>query len=149
MRFILTVVVIAALSVPAFAADENCEVVTLPKTVESKTLGEAAFHDAKIFLDSLYDTAPETVMTIADAPILAVMCTRETLLPTMRDLPIIQTGLPFSLSQNFDSPASGLLTIYDDGTAYRADYTGDPALGPDAAELKDLMEIFNLQRLTP
>lgn len=147
MKPILFLALIAALATPALAADD-CEVVTLPKGAGSKTLGEAKFHDAKIFLDSLYDDELETVTTVEDAPILAVMCTRKALLPTMRDLPIIKTGLPFSLSQNFDSPASGLLTIYDDGTVYRAEYTGDPALGPDAATLKDVMEIFNFQPLT-
>lgn len=147
MKPILSLALIAALATPALA-DENCEIVTLPKGAASKSRGEAKFHDAKIFLDSLYDDEPETVTTVEDAPILAVMCKRETLLPTMRDLPIIKTGLPFSLSQNFDSPTSGLLMIYDDGTAYRAEYTGEPALGPDAATLKDVMEIFNFQRLT-
>ena len=107
----------------------------------------AKFHDAGKFVDSVYDGEKGFQTKIDGSAILAVMCTRKSLLPTLRDLPLIKTGLPLSLSQDFDSPKSGLLTLYDDGTAYKADYTGPDDLAPNAKKLDSVMEIINLQRL--
>ena len=64
----------------------------------------------------------------------------------MRDLPILQTGLPLSLSQDFDSSTSGLLTLYDAGTDFKAEYSG-PDLSPeDEDKLRSTLEIFNFQK---
>lgn len=135
----------------AYADDTGCEVVTMNLTVTDKTednVRTAKFHDATKFIDSVYDDIDGHVKEIDGLAVLAVMCQRISLLPQLRDLPLIKTGLPLSLSQDFDSPDSGLLTVYDDGTAYKVDYTGPEALAPDADKLKDVMEVINLQRLT-
>ncbi|WP_371396383.1 hypothetical protein [Fretibacter rubidus] len=143
---------ILALTVGTAAlADDSCEIVTMDLTVSEKTednVRTAKFHDAKDFIDSVYDDTEGHIKEVDGKAVLAVMCERDTLLPQLRDLPLIKTGLPLSLSQDFDSTESGLLTVYDDGTAYRTDYTGPETLAPDTQKLKDVMEIINLQRLT-
>lgn len=148
MKYAIAFVLALGLSTTTFAADTECEAVTF-ETVEvdgvDKRMGR--FHSAGPVIDSLYDDAPGFVDLINDEPVVAIVCTRENLLPTLRDLPIIKTGLSFSLSQDFDSPDSGLLTITDNGKDYVADYTGPDALAPNADELSDVMSIFNLQRL--
>lgn len=153
MRYILSrtaAVLLLTLAMTSSAmAAQDCEVITLDNEKTTKAeVEDARFHNGSAFIESLYDEAPTRITEVDGAPIVAVMCKRNDLLPTLRDLPIIQTGLPFSLSQDFDSAESGLLTIFDDGTAYRAAYTGPPALGPDSNALDNVMEIFNFQRLT-
>ena len=130
---------------------DSCEVVTMELNVSNTTQDNARaakFHTSENIIESIYDDKDGFITAIDGNPVLAMLCTRESLVPTMRDLPLIKTGLPLSLSQDFDNPISGLLTIYDDGTAYKADYTGPDSLAPNASELNDVMEIFNFQRLT-
>jgi len=84
--------------------------------------------------------------TAQNKPIRAVMCPRARLIPTMRDFPVLQTGLPLSLSENFDDPKAELLTVFDAGNEFKAEYSG-PTLSPALeAELRDRLEIFNLQK---
>lgn len=146
---------IAALFMVSSAHASNsanaCEIVTMKLNLSNAAQEDARivqFHDAEQFVESVYDDKDGFVREIEGNAILAVMCTRDSLIPTLRDLPLIKTGLPLSLSQNFDSPESGLLTLYDDGAAYKADYSGPDSLAPNAAELNNVMEIFNFQRLT-
>lgn len=140
---------LALLSSPATAAEQSCEVVTFETvTTDGVDKRVGKFHDGGPVLDTLYDDKDGFLSFVNGEPIVAILCEREDLLPRLRDLPIVKTGWSFSLSQDFDAPDSGLLTIVDNGDAYTADYVGPDALGPDKADLADVMDIFNLQRLT-
>jgi len=107
---------------------------------------DGQFSGAAQFFESVYDEIPGHIETLAGLPVRAIICRRDNLVPTMRDLPLLKTGLPLSLSQDFDSTTSGLLTLYDAGTDFKAEYSG-PELSPeDRKSLGDTLEIFNLQK---
>ena len=130
-------------ALPSAAQSSFCEIVLMP---EGGTTSDGQFAEASTFLDSVYDGEDGYLETSFDIPIRAVMCEREDLIPTMRDLPILQTGLPLSISQDFDSTTSGLLTLYDAGAEFKADYSG-PVLTPqDEEKLRSTLEIFNFQK---
>ncbi|MGB0906129.1 MAG: hypothetical protein ACPGVT_01455 [Maricaulaceae bacterium] len=135
-------------NVTAFADD--CELIVMnPAKSDSQEaiLAAAEYHSAEAFLKSVYDADKDTIMTVEEKPIRAVMCTRENVVPTLRDLPLIQTGLPLSLSQDFNATDSSLLTLYDDGKDYKADYSGPALSKPDEKNLIEMLEVFQLQRL--
>jgi len=78
-------------------------------------------------------------------PIRAIMCKRKSVVPSLRDFPIVATGTPFMISQNFDSTESGLTTIYFKDGEFRSDYKGAELDDDTQAEMKDRLEVFNLQ----
>jgi len=125
-------------------ANANCEIVLMPNDGQ---IEDGQFVDAGAFIESVYDGNDDGHMLMfGDLPIRAVMCTRENLVPTMRDLPLLKTGLPLSLSQDFDSSTSGLLTLYDAGADFKAEYSGPPLSPEDEKRLRDTLEIFNFQK---
>ncbi len=144
----ITTGILMALMCPALAiaqeANTSCEIVLMPN---DGGVEDGQFADADAFLESVYDGNNDGHMTMfGELPIRAVMCQRENLVPTMRDLPLLKTGLPLSLSQDFDSSMSGLLTLYDAGADFKAEYSG-PSLSPeDEKKLRDTLEIFNFQK---
>ncbi len=142
LRTVLPVLLLG-FALPSVAQSYVCEIALMP---EGGTTSDGQFADASIFLESVYDDEEGHLETSFDIPIRAVMCQREDLIPTMRDLPILQTGLPLSLSQDFDSTTSGLLTLYDAGADFKAEYSG-PDLSPeDEDKLRSTLEIFNFQK---
>ena len=143
MRLYLMSVLIWGVSASASAQSSNCEIVLMPL---GGSAAEGTFADAEGFLDSVYDGEEGHLSSVADVPIRAVMCERGTLVPTMRDLPILKTGLPLSLSQDFDSNTSGLLTLYDAGKDFKAEYSGPKLSEDDEKELRSTLEIFNFQK---
>lgn len=136
-------VLIWGVSASASAQSSNCEIVLMPLGGSAE---EGTFADAEGFLDSVYDGEEGHLSSVADIPIRAVMCERGTLVPTMRDLPILKTGLPLSLSQDFDSNTSGLLTLYDAGKDFKAEYSGPKLSEDDEKKLRSTLEIFNFQK---
>ena len=143
MRLYLMSVLIWGVSASASAQSSNCEIVLIPL---GGSAAEGTFADAEGFLDSVYDGEEGHLSSVADISIRAVMCERDTLVPTMRDLPILKTGLPLSLSQDFDSNTSGLLTLYDAGKDFKAEYSGPKLSEDDEKELRSTLEIFNFQK---
>lgn len=128
---------------PALAQSADCEIVLMPL---GGTAEQGRFLNANEFLDSVYDGKEGYLKEAEGLPVRAVMCRRDTLIPTMRDLPILKTGLPLSLSDDFDSAASGLLTLYDAGEDFKAEYSGPPLSPQDEKRLRDTLEIFNFQK---
>ncbi len=141
----LSTLAFIAASSSAYAQTSNCEIALIaPKAVAE----DAQFARAGAFMNSVYDEEKGHLSAVAGTPVRAVMCTRRTLIPTLRDLPILQTGIPFAISDDFDSTASGLLTIYDTGKEFKAEYSG-PKLSPESEKkLRDTLEIFNLQKFS-
>jgi len=142
-RILFAAAFASAMAVPASAQSSECEIVLMPMDGRA---ADGQFSDASTFLDSVYDGDEVHMESVGDLPVRAIMCRRDDLVPTMRDLPILKTGLPLSISQNFDSPASALLTLYDAGADFKAEYSG-PKLSPaDEKRLRDTLEIFNFQK---
>ncbi len=135
--------VIAAFAMPAAAQSSDCEIVLMPI---GGSASDGQFSEAAQFFESVYDAVPGHMETLADMPVRAILCRRDNLVPTMRDLPLLKTGLPLSLSQDFDSTTSGLLTLYDAGPDFKAEYSGPELSADDKKTLRDTLEIFNLQK---
>lgn len=142
-RHMLGLIFALGLSMPAAAQMGECEIVMMP---EGGTVADGQFADASDFLTSLYDGEDGHIKVSGDLPIRAVMCERENLVPILRDLPILKSGLPLSLSQDFDSTTSGLLTVYDAGEDFKAEYSGPKLSAKDEKKLRDTLEVFNFQK---
>lgn len=142
LRFIFSVSLLG-FAISASAQSSECEIVLMP---EGGRTADGQFANAAVFLESVYDAEDDHLKISDGLPIRAVMCQRQDLIPTMRDLPILKTGLPLSLSQDFDSKTSGLLTLYDAGDDFKAEYSG-PKLSPQEEDkLRSTLEIFNFQK---
>lgn len=133
-------------SMPAAAQAQDCEIVLLP--IGGKA-ADGTFASAAKFLETVYDGKKGHMTSVDDVPIRAVMCRRDDLIPTMRDLPILKTAISLSLSQDFESKTSGLLTIYDAGEDFKAEYSGPPLSPREEKRLRDTLEIFNFQKSIP
>ncbi len=151
MRFILAASFLALSSAPALADNiANCEVVLMERIEQEGLEGAAevaSFRPAGDFLASVYsdDEGSEVLREIDGLPIRAVMCERQSLVPSLRDFPIAATGIPFMISQYFDSTETGLTTIFFKDGEFRHSYKG-PDLDPIVqAELEDRIEIYNFQ----
>ena len=106
------------LSIPTSAFADNiaaCEVVLMEKIDQEDSEGVteiASFRPAADFIASAYDKETEILREIDGLPIRAVMCKRRSIVPSDSDFPIVATGTPFMISQNFDSSETGLTTIF-------------------------------------
>lgn len=142
-------VLTAVFAVPVSAGNiANCEVVLMePMIKDGKDTGAkfASFRPAAAFLSSVYDDEAGHETQLDDHDIRGVMCTRQALIPTLRDFPILATGIPFSVSENFDSPNSNLMTLYFKDGKFHHTYAGAKLNPGDLEKLKDVMEVFNLQ----
>jgi len=136
--------------IPPSYADNvaKCEVVLLePVMHEGTDTGAevASFRPADGFIASVYDEEVGNISEIDGFDIKGVMCERLDVVPTLRDFPIITTGLPFSISENFDSPDSSLMTVYYKDGKFKHIYQGADLSEDGQTRLDDLMEILNLQ----
>lgn len=117
----------------------NCEIVlTNPiqdENGKARGLG-ATYFPANDFLISVYEEGTPTMTEFKDRPISAVICKRLDVIPTKNDYSIVATGIPFSLSQSFDSRDSDLVTIYYKDGSFQKIYKG-PGLSEEASTLLD------------
>jgi len=124
----------------------GCEVVLMEKIKQEDNEGVteiASFRPAADFIASAYDEETEILREIDGLPIRAIMCKRKSVVPGESDFPIVATGTPFMISQNFDSTESGLTTIYFKEGKFRSSYKG-PDLPEDiAAEMETRLKAFN------
>ena len=146
---VLIAALLLSISMPAFADNiAGCEVVLMEKIKQEDSEGVtevASFRPAADFIASIYDDDIEVLREIDGLPIRAIMCKRQSVVPSLRDFPIVATGTPFMISQNFDSSESGLTTIYFKDGEFRSDYKGAELDAETAADMKDRLEVFNLQ----
>lgn len=133
----------------ALAGTESaCEVVLMEPVMDKGVdIGAemASFRPADAFMASVYDDMDGYKDEQDGFKIRGVMCTRDNIIPTLRDFPILATGLPFSISQNFDSAESGLMTLYYKDNRFWHAYSGPPLSDADIGALLDVMDVFNLQ----
>ena len=136
---------------PAFADNiANCEVVLMERIEQEGLEGAAevaSFRPAGDFLASVYsdDEQAEILREIDELPIRAVMCERQSLVPSLRDFPIAATGIPFMISQHFDSTETGLTTIFFKDGKFQHSYKGPELDAEIQAELEDRIEVYNFQ----
>ena len=144
------VLILAVLPVAPVFSDNiaDCEVfLRQPVMLDGEKTG--AFIDTYVpateFIDSVYDDKDGFETHIDGEPIKAVFCTRHSVIPSLRDFPILATGLPFVVSTDFDSSESSIVTIYYTNGQFNHVYNGPDLSEQDEARLVDAMEIFNLQ----
>lgn len=151
MRIILAASLLALSAMPAFADNiANCEVVLMERIEQEGLEGAAevaSFRPAGDFLASVYsdDEQAEILREIDELPIRAVMCERQSLVPSLRDFPIAATGIPFMISQHFDSTETGLTTIFFKDGKFQHSYKGPELDAEIQAELEDRIEVYNFQ----
>jgi len=137
------------ISTSAFADNiAGCEVVLMEKIAQEGIEGKAevaSFRPAEDFIASIYDDETEVLREIDGLPIRAIMCKRQSVVPSLRDFPIVATGTPFMISQNFDSTSTGLTTVWFKGGKFKHSYKGPDLDEETEAELGDRMEVYNLQ----
>lgn len=138
------------LSAPLAAADNiaACEVLIAERIEDEATGGSAlisSYRPAGEFMSTVYDDEPGHLREIDGHNIRAVLCERKSAVPSLRDYPILETGIPLSLSQNFDSARSDVVIIRFKDGEFRASYTGPGLTAQTQDELDDVLEVFNLQ----
>lgn len=126
---------------PAAWADNvaHCEVL-LVKNVEGADLDGALqvtdYRPAVDFIASVHDDDPEYQTQIEGHNIQALLCRRNELIPAETDYPMMATGVPFVLSQDFDRADTDSLTMFWKDGAFDYVYKGYP-LSDEAQSLLD------------
>jgi len=135
---VLIAALLLSISAPAFADNiAGCEVVLMEKIDQEDNEGVteiASFRPAADFIASAYDEETEVLREIDGLPIRAIMCKRQSVVPSEADFPILATGTPFMISQNFDSTKTGLTTVFFKDGEFRTKYNG-PELSPNRTVL--------------
>ena len=146
MRLLIAALLVS-LSSPAWADNiAGCEVVLMEKIEQEDNEGVteiASFRPAEDFIASAYDEDTEVVREIDGLPIRAIMCKRKSVVPSESDYPIVATGTPFMISQNFDSTETGLTTIFFKDGEFRSNYKGPELSEAVKAEIETRLDNFN------
>lgn len=140
MKKALLMGLFALLPSAAFAGNiAKCEVVLL-ETIEDESgrggAQVASYRPAGEFMESVYDKDVETLYKIDDLSIQAVMCQRTDIIPSETDGKIIATGIPFFLSQSFESQDTDLVSFFFKDGEFRYSYKG-PGLSDETQNLLD------------
>lgn len=143
---------LALLSESVFAADSSdCELLLVQIIEREDGLGEAripSYIPAEAFFETLNDDAPEHLTEYAGHPIQAIMCQRDDIIPAEADHAILETGIPFILSQDFDSSDTDSLTLYwKDGEVQHV-YKGYPLSEEATFILETRLAAFSEQGLS-
>lgn len=106
---------------------DRCEIVVLDEIVDEDggRLTVATYRSSDSFLAGVFDENVPLTLKDDGSLIRGLICARNDLVPTERDYAILATGIPLSLSQNFDSADSDILTIYYEDSAFVHKYTSD------------------------
>lgn len=134
MKRVIIATVLACLPGVTFAQGlERCEIVVADEVVDQDggTMTVASYRPAGEFLDGVYSPKVPLRLTDGDAPIRGILCIRNDLVPTDRDYKILKTGIPLSLSQDFDSADSDIMTIFFADGGFRYKYTSGYPMSPE------------------
>ena len=130
MRRFLALLLAAGLSTTAAAENVAfCEVLIIQVLEDEALDGNAqvvTYGPATSFIESVYDEKDGHLTHIAGQPIRALMCSRNDVIPTETDYALIATGIPFILSQDFDSTDTDSLTLFWKNEELRHVYKGYP-----------------------
>lgn len=97
------------------------------------------------FISSVYNDEKALVKKVEGQHIRAILCKRRDVVPTLRDFPILATGIPLSLSPNFDANNSRATSLYFKDGKFSYQYVGTALSDANQKRLDDIMEIFNFQ----
>ena len=149
MRKLLVILMILAVTDTALAADVGiCEVVMIEKFPTDEKKGQAflqKFAPAGDFLTSVYADDDGHIASMDGQDIQAVLCERPNVIPTLRDFPILATGIPLAISDNFDAVDSQSVTLYFKKDKFHHVVKGRAMTEAEQAQLDNTMEVFNLQ----
>ncbi len=133
---------------PAAWADNvaHCEVL-LMQTVEDEakagTFQIASYRPAAQFIASLHDEDPAHQTEVDGHKIQALLCRRNDIIPAETDYPMMATGVPFVLSQDFDSAETDSLTLFWKAGAFDYVYKGHPLSEEAEGILKTRLAYFS------
>ena len=139
-KFLLSALLLNVFMSTHASADDNianCEIVVqqpINADAEKNSAQIATFLPAGNFIFSVFNANSEHLTEIDGKPIRAVMCTRNSVVPSEFDLKVIRTGIPLYLSPNFDAKESPFLGISKLDGKYVYDYIGSD-LSKDELEL--------------
>lgn len=135
----------------AYAAEtSNCELLLVQIIQSPDGKGEAqvpSYVPAEEFMATLTDDKPGHMTEYLGHKIQAIMCRRNDILPTQEDYTILATGLPFILSQDFDSSDTDSLTLYWKDEAIQHIYKGYPLSEEAESVLETRLTQFSKQGL--
>ena len=117
----------------------NCQILIMEPLEVKDAPGEAmvaSYFPATEFIQSAKDEAPEHISDVNGQKIRALMCTRNDVIPTESDYDFMATGIPFVLSQDFDSSDTDSLTLYWKDGQIEHVYKGHP-LSDEAQAILD------------
>lgn len=140
MRAALALMTALCLPTTALAGNlDRCEIVVVNEVIDEfgGSMTVASYRPADPFLAGVYDPDVPLITKDEGHAIRGVICVRNDLVPTDQDYPLLATGIPLSLSQDFDSGDSDILTIYFADGAFQHKYTSDY---PMSREFKDALE---------
>lgn len=123
---------------------DNMETEEQADTISSPMI--ATFIPATDFIFSVFDEEPGHLKEVEGKSIQALMCERRYLVPTEFDLRLIQTRIPLYLSQDFDSPDSGLMSVFFKDDQYQYVYSGEEISEDALAILEDRMQMLNAEQ---
>jgi len=141
----------SAFSHSAFAEKpSDCELLIVQIIEHKNGEGQAqipSYIPAEDFLSSLDDDTTGHMTEFAGHKIQAVMCRRNDVIPAHEDYAILSTGIPFILSQDFDSPDTDSLTMYWKNDAIQHVYKGYPLSEEAEAILETRLADFSKRGL--
>ncbi len=148
-KLILSIMVAAGFAATAQADNvADCEVL-IQKPVELDGVKTSAYMKTYVpaidFIASVYDDEAGHETQALGHDIKVLFCTRHNLIPTLRDFPLLATGIPMAVSPNFDASDSPIIYYFHDGEKFIHVYEGPDLSDDNAAKLTDAMDAFNLQ----
>lgn len=106
---------------------DRCELVVSSDVIDADggRMTVASYRPANAFLSSVFDPDVPLALKVDGSLIRGIICVRNDLVPTETDYAVLATGVPLSLSQNFDSADSDILTIYFRAGVFEYKYTSE------------------------
>ena len=151
LKCLTPLVLLSAAASAGHASDgSECEVVLMQVIDVDDASGEAqaaTFLPADDFIQSVHDKTPGHMAEIDGKPIRIVMCRRNDVIPTKSDYAIMATGIPFVLSQDFDSQDTDSLTMFWKDGKFQHIYKGYPLSGEAERSLETRLSEFSKRGL--
>lgn len=153
--FVLLTILGISLAGPVWAAEtgselderfSSCEVLTMryiPDEAGQGGMDLTTYAPAQDYINSVYDDDAGHISTIRGDRIRALLCERDDVLPVDADYPLLTTGVPFILSQDFDDTETDSLTIFWRKTYFDYVYKGHPLSLETETLLKSRLEAYS------
>lgn len=148
-RVLSTIVVAATAALFAVSSQADniadCEILLMEFIEDEKGNGGmqvASYGPAEDYIASVYDDEPGHLKTVDDAPIRALLCQRNNVIPAESDYALLATGIPFILSQDFDDTETDSLTLFWKRDHFGYVYKGYPMTDETEALLETRLADF-------